>query len=44
MAEEIMITVEMIGEGLTLEEVQSVFFNWMERLEWIIEHGRESYI
>jgi hypothetical protein len=27
MAEEIMITVEMIGEGLTLEEVQSVFFN-----------------
>jgi hypothetical protein len=29
---EIVTTVKTIWEGLTLEEVQSVFFNWMKRL------------
>jgi hypothetical protein len=27
-----------------LEDVHSVFFNWMERLEWVIEHEGEYCI
>jgi hypothetical protein len=26
---------------ITFDEVQSVFHNWMNRLRWVIENGRE---
>jgi hypothetical protein len=26
---------------LTFEDVQSVFYDWMRRLVWVIEHERE---
>jgi hypothetical protein len=26
---------------LTFEEVQSIFYDWMRRLAWVIEHGGE---
>jgi hypothetical protein len=30
-------------DELTLEDLQSIFFNWIERLEWVIEHEGEYY-
>jgi hypothetical protein len=42
--EETVTNVKMTWEGLTLEDVHSVFFNWMERLEWVIEHEGEYCI
>jgi hypothetical protein len=31
----------MAWNDLTFDEVQSVFHNWMNRLRWVIENGRE---
>jgi hypothetical protein len=42
--DEIATTVDTIGEGLTSEDLQSVLFNWIERLEWVIEHRGEYYM
>jgi hypothetical protein len=39
--EEIMTAVHKVWDKLTLEDLQSVFFNWTERYEWVIEHERE---
>jgi histone-lysine N-methyltransferase SETMAR len=30
-----------IWDGLTFDEAHSVFHNWMSRLAWVIENGRE---
>jgi histone-lysine N-methyltransferase SETMAR len=39
--EEIMNAVQEIWREVTLERLQSVFFNWIERLEDVIEHDGE---
>jgi hypothetical protein len=31
-------------DGVTFEELQSVFQNWSERLEWAIGHKEEYFI
>jgi hypothetical protein len=41
--EEIMTAVDREWDELTLDDLQSVFFNWIERLEWVSEHEREYY-
>jgi hypothetical protein len=28
-----------VGDGLTFNELQNVFHNWMSRLAWVIENG-----
>jgi hypothetical protein len=42
--EGIMNAVQEIWREVTLERFQSVFFNWIERFEYVIEHDREYYI
>jgi hypothetical protein len=42
--EEIMNAVQEIWREVTLERLQSIFFNWIERLEYLIEHDWEYYI
>jgi hypothetical protein len=42
--EKIMNAVQEIWREMTLERLQSVFFNWIERLEYVIEHYWEYYI
>jgi hypothetical protein len=42
--EEIMNAVQEIWREVTLERLQSIFFNWIERLEYVIEHDWEYYI
>jgi hypothetical protein len=42
--EEIMNAVQEIWREATLERLQSVFFNWIERFEYVIEHDVEYYI
>jgi histone-lysine N-methyltransferase SETMAR len=42
--EEIMNAVQEIRREVTLERLHSVFFNWIERLEYVIEHDWEYYI
>jgi histone-lysine N-methyltransferase SETMAR len=29
---------------VTFDELQSVFLNWITRLEWVIQHGGDSFI
>jgi hypothetical protein len=29
--------------GVTFEELQSVFYNWKRRLEWVIENNGEYF-
>jgi hypothetical protein len=41
--EEIITAVHKVWDKLTLEDLQSVFFNWIELSEWVIEHKREYY-
>jgi hypothetical protein len=33
-----------VWDELTFDEVQSVFYNWMSRLAWLIKNGREHII
>jgi hypothetical protein len=33
-----MIAFRWVWDELTLEDLHSAFFNWIERFEWIIEH------
>jgi hypothetical protein len=42
--EEMMNAVQEIWREVTLERLQSVFFNWIERLEYVIAHDWEYYI
>jgi hypothetical protein len=42
--EDIVNAVQEIWREVTLERLQSVFFNWTERLEYVIEHDLEYYI
>jgi hypothetical protein len=42
--EEIMNAVQDIWREVILERLQSVFFNWIERFEYIIKHDGEYYI
>jgi hypothetical protein len=39
--DEIEEVITMAWNDLTFDEVQSVFHNWMNRLRWVIENGRE---
>jgi hypothetical protein len=41
--EEIITAVHMVWSEVTLDDLQSVFFNWMERLEYVIDHEVEYY-
>jgi hypothetical protein len=41
--EEMMTAVHRVWDELILEDLQFVFFNWIERFEWIIEHEGEYY-
>jgi hypothetical protein len=34
----------LIWNAVLFEQFQSIFLNWMERLEWIIANGGEHYI
>jgi hypothetical protein len=42
--EEIMNAVQEIWREMTLERLQSVFFNWIERLECVIEYDGEYFL
>jgi hypothetical protein len=42
MVEEIMIIFHKVWDELTLDDLRSVFFNWIERLEWVNEHGENT--
>jgi hypothetical protein len=33
-----------VEDGLTFDEVESFFHNWMSRRAWVIENGREYII
>jgi hypothetical protein len=43
MIEEIMTDVYRVWDELTIDDLQSVFFNWNERFEWVSEHRGECY-
>jgi histone-lysine N-methyltransferase SETMAR len=42
--EEIFDVITLIWNGVRFEQLQSVFLNWIERLEWVISNGGEYYI
>jgi hypothetical protein len=42
--EEISDAVPLIWNAMSFEQLQHVFLNWMERLEWVIENGGRYYI
>jgi hypothetical protein len=42
--EEILEAVTLIWNGVTFEQLQTVFLNWMEHLEWVISNGGDYYI
>jgi hypothetical protein len=42
--EEILDAIRHVWREVTLEWLQSVFFDWIERLEYVIEHDVEYYI
>jgi hypothetical protein len=42
--EEILEALTLIWNGVTFEQLQSVFLNWIERLEWVISNGGDYYI
>jgi hypothetical protein len=39
--EEIEEVITVAGNVLTIEDVQSIFYDWMRRLAWVIEHEGE---
>jgi hypothetical protein len=41
--EEILTTIRKIWSEMTLEQLQSVLYNWITRLEYLIAHEREYY-
>jgi hypothetical protein len=41
--EEIITAVHRVWSEVTLDDLQSVFFNWMERLGYVIDHEGEYY-
>jgi hypothetical protein len=41
--EEIITAVHRVWSEVTLDDLQSVFFNWMERIEYVIDHEWEYY-
>jgi hypothetical protein len=43
MIEEMMTAVHKASDELILDDMQSIFFNWIERFEWVIEHEEEYY-
>jgi hypothetical protein len=42
--EEIVSVFHEVWSQVTSEDLQSIFFNWIERLEYIIVHDGEYYI
>jgi hypothetical protein len=42
--EEILEAGTLLWNEVTFEQLQSVFLNWMERLEWVISNGGDYYI
>jgi histone-lysine N-methyltransferase SETMAR len=42
--EEILEAVTLLSNDVTFEQLQSIFLNWMERLEWVISNGGDHYI
>jgi histone-lysine N-methyltransferase SETMAR len=41
--EEIITAVHRVWSEVTLDDLQSIFFNWMERFEYVINHEWEYY-
>jgi hypothetical protein len=41
--EEMMIAFHRVCDELTLDDLQSVFFNWIERFEWVTEYEGQYY-
>jgi hypothetical protein len=38
-----MTAVHRVWDELTLDDLQTIFFNWIERLKWVSEHRGEYY-
>jgi hypothetical protein len=38
-----MIIVDRVWDERTLEDLQSLFVNWIQRFEWVIDHEEEYY-
>jgi hypothetical protein len=38
--EETMTIVQTVRDEPTLDDLQSIFFNWSEQFEWVVEHER----
>jgi hypothetical protein len=42
-ADEILMAIRKVWSALTFEDLQSVFFDWIQRVEYVIEHEGEYY-
>jgi hypothetical protein len=42
--EKILEALTLIWNAVSLKQLQPVFFNWMERFEWVIANGGGYYI
>jgi hypothetical protein len=42
--EEILDAIRHVWRDVTLERLQSVFFDWIEQFEYVIEHDGEYYV
>jgi hypothetical protein len=44
MTEEILMAIRKVWSEVTFEDLQSVFFDWIQRVEYVIEHEGEYYV
>jgi hypothetical protein len=42
--EEILIAIRKVWSEVTFEDLQSVFFDWIQQVEYVIEHEVEYYV
>jgi hypothetical protein len=42
--EEILEAIRNVCSEVAFEDLQSVFFDWIQRVEYVIEHEREYYV
>jgi histone-lysine N-methyltransferase SETMAR len=42
--EEILMAIRNVWNEVTFEDLQSVFFDWIQRFEYVIEHQGEYYV
>jgi histone-lysine N-methyltransferase SETMAR len=42
--EEIVMAIRKVWNEVTFEDLQSVFFDWIQRVEYVIEHEGEYYV